>query len=82
MVLKRKRYGGFEEVVIMDVVAWGGHVVSGLLQRVWVCANQGGDSAISFALRITIGKGDKRHVEMKRAATWRNWWIRLCRSIC
>jgi hypothetical protein len=27
-VKKKKRYGGFEEVVIMDVVAWGGHVVS------------------------------------------------------
>jgi hypothetical protein len=35
MVLKKKKkkkkeksYGGFEEVVIMDVVAWGGHMVS------------------------------------------------------
>jgi hypothetical protein len=27
-VKKKKRYGGFEEVVIMDVVAWGGHMVS------------------------------------------------------
>jgi hypothetical protein len=27
-VKKKKRYGGFEEVVIMDMVAWGGHVVS------------------------------------------------------
>jgi hypothetical protein len=28
--------------------------VHGLLQRVWVCANQGGDSAIACALRITM----------------------------
>jgi hypothetical protein len=31
MVLKRRGYGGLEEV-IMDVFEWGGHVASRLLQ--------------------------------------------------